>query len=118
VKRLGQIIKRLELRKAKLKTAAAEVSGQLQRIGALKIYLFGSFVTGRITPSSDLDFLAVMPKAKTSKQWLSQVYREIKRPVACDIFVYNALDFENYREKSALLRGITRKGRLIYEKRN
>ncbi|MEW5693550.1 MAG: nucleotidyltransferase domain-containing protein [Candidatus Hydrogenedentota bacterium] len=117
MKTLSEIIKRIDLRRERLKDYLADIVQQLKKMGAIKIVLFGSFISGKITPASDLDILVIMPDSKNGKQWLKQVYREIKRDVACDIFVFNSKEYEETKDKNFFLKQITKKGKVLYEKR-
>jgi len=35
-----------------------------------------------------------MPATKTGRDWLKDIYQEIKRDVACDILMFNSEEFE------------------------
>jgi predicted nucleotidyltransferase len=117
MKSLKEIYQRIELRKRKLEQELDEIVEQLRDLGALKIVLFGSFVSGRITLFSDLDIFVVMPAIKSGKEWLRQIYQDLNRRVSCDILVFNEEEYKKAKDKSFLLRKIDEKGRIIYEKR-
>lgn len=114
---LNGIIKRIELRRAKLKEGLEDVVQQLETMGAVKIVLFGSLISDKISPASDIDILAIMPASKSGKDWLTDVYTEIKRNVASDIFVFNTKEYEENKESNFFLKEIAQKGKVIYEKR-
>jgi predicted nucleotidyltransferase len=117
MKNLNEISQRIELRKKKLERGLAEIVKQIRKMGALKIVLFGSFVSGKITPSTDLDIFVVMPVTKKGKEWLDEIYGKIERYVACDIIVFNLTEYKQEKEKNLFLKEIEKKGKVIYEKR-
>lgn len=117
MKSLGEIKKRVTLRKIKLEGAVDDIIKQLKQMGAIKIVLFGSFVSDRIGPGSDLDILVIMPNSKEGKDWLRQIYSGIERKVACDFFVFNEKQYRASKEQNFLLREIAQRGKVIYEKR-
>lgn len=117
MKTLSEIKKRIDLRKFKLKEAVNDIIRQLKEIGAMKIVIFGSFISDRIHPGSDLDILVIMPNSKKGKDWLKQVYSDIERKVTCDFFVFNEDEYENSKKNNFLLKEIALKGRVVYEKR-
>lgn len=114
---LREVAKRIESRKAKLKEELESIVQQLKAMGVIKVALFGSFISGKISPRSDIDILAIMPDSKSGKDWLKAVYTQIKRKVSSDIFVFNIKEYEEEKESNFFLKEITRKGKVIYEKR-
>jgi predicted nucleotidyltransferase len=116
MKTLWEIEKRVENRKKALSSALPCIVDQLRQMGAIKIILFGSFLSDRIGPSSDLDIFLIMPDGKSGKEWLGEVYSRIDRKVACDFFVFNESEFERDKEISSLIREVLKKGRIVYEK--
>jgi len=106
-----------EKRRKKLERNLQMIVPQLKKFGALKIILFGSFASGDISLRSDLDLVAVMPASKTGRDWLKEIYQDIKRDVSCDILVFNAKEFEDLKDKRVILRDAIKKGIVVYEKR-
>lgn len=113
---LEEIAERIELRKKKLEEGLRKIVKQLKELGAIKIVLFGSFASQNISPSTDLDILVVMPKTKSGKDWLREIYQKLERYVASDIIVFNLKEYEESKEENFLLREIEKRGRIIYEK--
>ena len=89
---------------------------QLKDIGAIKIYLFGSYVRDEIDVNSDLDIFVIMPSNKNGKEWLNFIYSTIKRDVSSDIIVFNDNEFKNQLSSNSFLKNIIDSGRLVYEK--
>ena len=114
--KLEAIIENKEKRRLKLEENLNAIVQQLKKFVALKIILFGSFASGDISLRSDLDLVAVMPASRTGRDWLKEIYQEIKRDVACDILVINSKEFEDLKDKRAILRDAIKKGRVVYEK--
>lgn len=117
MKSLKEISQRIDLRRKRLEEGLDKIVKQLKKTGALRIVLFGSFVSGTISPASDLDIFVIMPQMKSGKEWLKEIYQNLERYVASDIIVFNLKEYEAFRNKSSLLRAIERKGKVIYEKR-
>lgn len=114
---LEGISQRLELRREKLGRALSEIVRQLKEMGAIKVILFGSFASQKISFYSDLDIFVIMPDIKSGKEWLKEIYQRLERYVASDIIVFNLKEFEESKDKNFLLEEIERKGRVIYEER-
>ena len=89
---------------------------QLKDIGAIKIYLFESYVRDEIDVNSDLDIFVIMPSNKNGKEWLNFIYSTIKRDVSSDIIVFNDNEFKNQLSSNSFLKNIIDSGRLVYEK--
>jgi predicted nucleotidyltransferase len=114
--KIEDIIENKEKRRRKLGKNLHNIVLQLKKFGALKVILFGSFASGDISLTSDLDLVAVMPASKAGRDWLKQIYEEIKRDVSCDILVFNSKEFEDLKDKRVILREAIEKGKVIYEK--
>lgn len=117
MKTLSEIKKRTALRKIKLQEALSVIIQQLKQMGAIKIVLFGSLVSDKVSLGSDLDILVIMPKSQPGKYWLKKIYTEIARKVACDFFVFNEDEYKAEKAKNFFLKGINKKGKVVYEKR-
>jgi predicted nucleotidyltransferase len=114
--KLSQILKRKEQRREKLQAASNSIVDQLVRIGAIKIFLFGSLVNDNVDVCSDVDLLVIMPSIKSGKEWMKLIYENINRMVASDVFVYNEKEFAEMLPISSFLRHIVKSGRILYEK--
>jgi len=88
----------------------------LDALGALKVYIFGSYVRDEIDVNSDLDLLVIMPSTKTGKEWTSYIYNNVKRDISSDIIVFNDNEFKNQLPTNSFLKNIINSGRLVYEK--
>ena len=75
---LQKIRAKKELRKKVLERELERMKTQLSEMRALKVILFGSYVQGRVTSSSDLDIICLMHSTKTGKEWTAKIYSERK----------------------------------------
>ncbi|TET55886.1 MAG: nucleotidyltransferase domain-containing protein [Promethearchaeota archaeon] len=116
MQRLKEISERISNRKIKLRKALNSLIIQLKEFGAIKIYIFGSFVRDEIDVNSDLDLLVIMPSNKPGKEWISLIYNNIKRDISTDIIVFSNNEFENQIPSNSFLKNIVNSGRLLYEK--
>ncbi|MEM3404439.1 MAG: nucleotidyltransferase domain-containing protein [Nitrososphaeria archaeon] len=98
-----------------LKMELGGIVEQLKNLGALKIVLFGSYVTGEVWSGSDLDILVVMPPSKTGKEWMSEIYSKVERNIASDILAFTEKELEKGVKISRFLRYVLRTGMVIYE---
>jgi len=104
-------------RREKLESALKDIVRQLKNIGALKIIVFGSYVSGIIRRWSDLDVLAVMPSTKSGKEWFNEIYDRVAMDVPADILPFTEKEFRVKLETSSFIRYAIKTGRVIYEKR-
>ncbi|MHA1669322.1 MAG: nucleotidyltransferase domain-containing protein [Promethearchaeota archaeon] len=113
--RVQSILNHKKERKEKLEAALSSIKNQLMNFGAIKIILFGSLSTGKIDVFSDIDLFVLMPSEKSGKEWMSYIYANIDRDIACDIIVYNEEEFEDNLPYSSFLSEILTTGEVIYE---
>jgi predicted nucleotidyltransferase len=113
---IQEILRRKESRREKLASSLASISGQLARMGAKKILLFGSLAVDEVDVTSDLDLLVIMPSSRPGKDWMREIYEVVDRGVASDILVYNEEEFQADLSVNTFLRHIVSSGRVIYEK--
>jgi predicted nucleotidyltransferase len=113
---LQEIRSRKKTRKNKLEKELEKVKKLLISMGALKIIVFGSYAQKRVTRNSDLDIIAVMPPAKSGKEWMKKIYDESDREVDCDILAYTKEELERAIPVSGFIRHALKTGRVIYEK--
>lgn len=113
---LRQIRSRKKTRKNKLEKELEKVKKLLISMGALKIIIFGSYAQKRVTTNSDLDIIAVMPPAKSGKEWMKKIYDESDREVDCDILAYTNEELEEAIPVSGFIRHALKTGRVLYEK--
>jgi predicted nucleotidyltransferase len=98
-----------------LKAELGRIVEQLKNLGALKIVLFGSYVTGEVWSGSDLDILVVMPPSKTGKEWMEEIYSKVERNIASDILAFTEKELEKGIKISRFLRYVLRNGMVVYE---
>jgi uncharacterized protein len=81
-----------------------------------KIVLFGSAVTGRMGPDSDLDFLVIMPDGIHRRRTAQVIYSSLKGiGLAKGIVVATQGDVRNYGDNPSLvLCPALREGRELY----
>ena len=88
----------------------------VQEVHPLRIVLFGSAVTDRMTPNSDIDLLVVMPEGIHRRRTAQLLYRKIRGIEApFDIIVATPTDLEKRKDNIGLIyRTILREGREVY----
>ncbi|KKN03598.1 hypothetical protein LCGC14_1106120 [marine sediment metagenome] len=114
--RLKEISEKIEDRKLKLRDTLASLIVQLKSFGALRIYIFGSYVRDDIDVNSDLDLLVVMPSNKAGKEWINLIYNKIEMDVFSDLIIFNSEEIKNQLPTNSFLENILSSGRLVYEK--
>jgi predicted nucleotidyltransferase len=113
--KVKEILEKKEQRRAKIERSIGPILDQLKRMGAQKIILFGSLVSGNVDVNSDLDLFVLMPSAKTGKEWLDIIYDTVERKIASHIIVFNQDEFQKELPISCFLENIL-KGKVLYEK--
>jgi predicted nucleotidyltransferase len=113
---LQKIRDRKEIRRRMLERELEKIKRQLIDMGAIKIILFGSYAEGNIRSWSDLDIIALMPSARTGREWMAKIYDEVEREIDCDILAYTDEELEKAIPVSRFLRYALKTGRLIYER--
>jgi predicted nucleotidyltransferase len=88
----------------------------VQEVHPLRIVLFGSAVTGKTTPQSDIDLLVVMPEGIHRRRTAQLLYRKIRGVDApFDILVATPTDLEKHKDSIGLIyRTILQEGREVY----
>lgn len=99
-----------------LQTEIESIKNQLiQKYKAKKIILFGSAVTGRITPDSDLDFFVIKDEKKRFHDRLATLYRLVKTPMPVDFLVYTPKEFaKRVQLEDPFVKSILATGRILY----
>ncbi|MDP2982672.1 MAG: nucleotidyltransferase domain-containing protein [Candidatus Latescibacter sp.] len=115
---LAEIRARKELRRKELSLALEKIREQLAVLGALRVMVFGSFASGEVISTSDLDVLAVMPPTKTGKEWPRKISETIDREVSLDILAFTEDELEKAIPVSSFLRRVLETGKVIYEKKS
>ena len=103
-------------RKRQLENALKEIVLKLEGMGALKIVVFGSYVSGTVRRWSDLDIIVVMPPTMSGKQWFKEIYDKVDAGVAADILTFTEEELEAKIETSSFIRHALKTGRIVYEK--
>ncbi len=111
MKSIAQIKEGIELRRKKLNDARTHIVKQLRKMGALKIILFGSSVSGNINETSDLDFIVVMPSTKSGWEWVNDIYKKVDRKVSADIIAYTSEEFEKMKKESSFVQYVLKTGK-------
>ncbi len=114
---LRDIRARKAKRKRLLERNLEAIRKQLEKMGALKIIVFGSLAGGCVRSTSDLDIISIMPATRSGKQWMKAIYDGVERDVDCDILAYTPRELEKAVPISRFLRHALKTGRVIYEKR-
>ncbi|ADC65219.1 DNA polymerase beta domain protein region [Ferroglobus placidus DSM 10642] len=70
-----------------------------KHLGAVEVYLFGSYVEGKSLPSSDVDVLVYSKKVPVEKRSavISEVYREFGYQHPFEIHIVDEKGFEWYK---------------------
>ncbi|MDO8592473.1 MAG: nucleotidyltransferase domain-containing protein [bacterium] len=107
---------REELFKKEVKKSVAKIKSQYQPD---KIYIFGSFASGKITVDSDLDFFIIKKTVKSRRDRQREVSRIlIDRQVPMDILVFTPAETEKRKNLGdQFILNILNFGRLVYAKK-
>ncbi len=116
MQRLKEISEKIEDRKLKLRETLTSLIKQLKNFGALKIYIFGSYIMDDIDVNSDLDLLIIMPSDKAGKEWINLIYSNIEMKIFSDLIIFNAEEVKKQLPTNSFLENILSTGRLVYEK--
>jgi len=117
MKTIVQIKEKVYEKRIKLQKARDYIVNQLKELGALKIFQFGSTITGDISLRSDLDLIVIMPPTKTGWEWMNEIYENIDRMVGADIIAYTPDEFDKMLKESSFVRHAIKTGKKIYEKK-
>ncbi len=99
---------------ALLRSEVERLAGELRRLGAKKIVLFGSMGRGRLDLFTDIDMLAVIESSLPFVEREIWIYRELMPRVAADILVYTEEEFEALKD-GPFLRKALAEGVVLYE---
>lgn len=86
-----------------------------------KVFLFGSYATGKIRDDSDIDIIVISPDFKKIAfikrlEMLSKLRQDkLSRSVPMDIIGYTPEEFENIDKESIIMRRAKREGKIIYK---
>ena len=84
----------------------------------LKIYLFGSFVWGKFTMDSDIDFLIIKRSKKNKLERIREVEKIlINRETPIDVLVYTPKEIQERENlENPFIGEVLNKGKLLYAK--
>jgi predicted nucleotidyltransferase len=81
-----------------------------------KIILFGSYVLGKPTPESDVDFLVVFPKPVQGLKKAVEILRGLIPPFPIDLIVRSKEELETrLKQNDFFLQEIIKTGKILYE---
>ena len=90
----------------------------VQTVNPMKVYLFGSYVTGEATPKSDLDFLVIMPDHTKKKYEVAGMIEKSTRElshITKDLIIDYADKYERFASVPYSFIGhIVKTGKLLY----
>lgn len=101
---------------AQLETQINSIKEQLiEKYQPKKIILFGSAVSGNITPDSDLDFLVIKDDRRNFHDRVVEIYKIIEKDIAADFLVYAPAKVEErVRLGDPFIKSILETGRVLY----
>lgn len=100
---------------------ARDLAGVIGRLVAAlrpeRIYVFGSYAKGMVTPDSDVDLLVVVPQSDLPPHRRDQLAYQAagEHHLPIDILVITSQEFERQRQGvSSLAATVLREGRVLY----
>ena len=88
-----------------LETELGKIVGDLKKLGARKIVLFGSLARGNPRLMSDIDLIAIFKDNDRFKTRMQKIYSEIEA---------NEQEFERLKDRS-FFRRIAKEGKVLFE---
>lgn len=87
----------------------------IQKYQPQTIILFGSAVTGQLSPDSDLDFFIVKDDKKDHYHRMVEVYKLIEKDIAADFIIYTPQELsERLRLGDPFIKSIVSEGKVLY----
>jgi predicted nucleotidyltransferase len=99
----------------RLETEVHRLATQMEKLGAVKVILFGSLARGQISLFSDIDLLVLFDKELSPRALTRWVYQNIQSGEAVDILAYDRKYFNKVREHP-FLNHILAEGKVVYER--
>lgn len=100
----------------------------LKKVDPLKVYLFGSAVSGKTTDNSDIDIAVILDSDRTHKTYdeklktrvmVRESIMELSCRLSIDLLVYSKPEFEKLKEVNPFFaEEIEERGKVVYEKYN
>ncbi len=109
----------IEARKSLLEQELARYIRILSHENTEKVFVYGSLVSGKIHPWSDID-LVIIKKTKQPFLKRLQKMRQLLKPiVGTDILVYTPEEFEHLKQERPFVREeILEKSKVVYERKH
>lgn len=104
-----------ERQRARLEAELPKLVERLVAIGAKRIVLFGSLVTGDVRSSSDIDLLVVLDVPGRFMDRLGAAYEAMRPRVGVDAIVYTSEEYAELSRSRPFVRRINETGRVLYE---
>jgi len=80
-----------------------------------KIFIFGSFASGKDRKNSDVDLLVIKKTKNTFTKRLLEVSDTVSSPLGTDILVYTPREWEEaLEEENYFIKEINKTGKLVY----
>ena len=87
----------------------------IEKYRLVKIILFGSAVTGHMTPDSDLDFFIVKDDKKDTYHRMVEVSGLVEKDIAADFIIYTPQEFsERLKLGDPFIKSIVSEGKVLY----
>ncbi len=101
-------------RRAELEAELPGIVERLIKLGARRIVLFGSLVSGEVGPMSDIDLLVVLDRPGRFMDRLGAVYEAMEQRVAVDAIVLTSAELAELAESRTFIRQILETGRVLH----
>ena len=107
----------IEVRRSELESELPRlVNALVDKVGATKVVLFGSFAKGEVRENSDLDLLAIVDTPKDYYARRKEALLAIKPRVAIDLFIFTPEEISRALASGhKYLAEVLRHGRILYE---
>lgn len=102
-------------REEKLHRELERIVTSLKKFDVRKIILFGSLAAGNIGTKSDIDLLVIKQTNERFLKRLEEFYEEFSPSFALDILCYTPDEIEAMSKWSSFIKGVLKKGRVLYE---
>ena len=103
-------------RKERLLKELDRIIPLFKKLGASKVILFGSLVSGDIGTKSDIDLVVIKDTNERFFDRLNEFYKCYTPSVAVDILCYTPQEFKDMAEmNNSFMRNVIKKGKVLYE---
>lgn len=113
---LGELWYHLCMSQNQVQSQVNSIKDQLiKKYKPQKIILFGSAVSGKMTPDSDLDFLIIKDNKKDFHKRMVEIYKLVKKDIAADFIVHTPAEIdERIRLGDPFIKSILEEGKVLY----